>query len=320
LLRTIVLVRRTAVTPEERDVLEAAAEAVAGAGLVLADIAEPHHWKPLEDSPAESEAAEAIAHGLDPIMLPATWRAMVDFSNGAVEHAEALGAVLRGGHTLTVPMMARAVIEHAQAACWLLEPTHGGAGTLDARVTAKQRAARGQLEELFSARHYRDTLKKLAKTTSHDSAQAGLLRARQDLKDLREKARTVFGPDTKVEREPSAWRIAEQALPSPTGASEWFFGTMTLGSGLGVYDALSGYTHPTLWSLREHQHVGPTADGGVDLSWSVSSDFVSRVCGTTASTLYRVLCQLAGYFGWDKGRIHLWSNELNAWCPELIRE
>jgi hypothetical protein len=122
--------------------LEAAAVAVAGAARVLSDFAEHLNWKPVQGSPAEAEAVEADAHGLDLAFLPTTWRAVVDLSSAAVEHSEAIAVLLRAGHTLTAPMVGRAVIEAAQAACWLLEPTHDAAGTAETRVTAVQRAAR----------------------------------------------------------------------------------------------------------------------------------------------------------------------------------
>ncbi len=240
-------------------------------------MAEHRNWKPAQGSPAEAEAAEAIAQGLGTVLLPAMWRAVVEFSSAAVEHGEALAVVLRVGHTLTAPMIARGALESAQAACWLLEPTHGGIGTAEARVTAVQRAARGQLVELFSLRHYRDTLEKLVKTSPSDSAREGLTRARSELKELRASLVAAFGDGTIVNGDPSGWRLGGEALPGLTEVSEWFFQTMTLSRGLGVYDAVSGYTHPTLWALREHQHAEPTDDGGVS-SRGPSAWTSSRAC------------------------------------------
>jgi hypothetical protein len=246
---------------------------------------------------------------------------IVDFATAAGEHGDALAALLRSEHTISVPVVARASIEHAQRASWILEPTHEGAGTYEARVTARQRAARAQLEELFSARHHRDTLEKLAKGTAQDApAREALRDARAELKQLRADISSAFGEGTAVAGEPPDWRVEGQELPTLTGASEWFFETMTIGSGVGVYDALSGWTHPTLWGIREHQDARHLIDDGVELSWAVSVDFMERVCATTCSTLYRMTCQLAGYFGWNEARVHDWGQSLNAWCPNLIRD
>lgn len=312
--------RRIRVTSPEQVALDASANAVAGAARVLAGLAEHHNWNCVQGSPAEAEAAEAIAYDLDPVLLPTTWRAVIEFSSAAVEHGEALAVLLRSGHTLTVPMIGRSVIELAQAACWLLEPTHDGVGTADARVTAVQRAARGQLAELFSLRHCRDTLQKLTKTSPNDSStRDALFGVRRELTGFRARVVEVFGEGTVVDGEPSSWRIAAETLPGLTSASEWFFKTMTLSRGLGIYDTLSGYVHPTLWALREHHRAEPTVDGGVDLAWTVGPEFMARVCATTASTLYRMLCQMAGYFGWDESGVHQWAEDLNEWYPDLIQ-
>ncbi len=76
---TIFGVRRTEVTAAEQADLEAAAGAVASAARVLGDVAEHRNWKPAQGSPAEAEAAEAIEHGLSTVLLPAMWRAVVEF-------------------------------------------------------------------------------------------------------------------------------------------------------------------------------------------------------------------------------------------------
>jgi hypothetical protein len=142
---------------------------------------------------------------------------------------------------------------------------------------------------------------------------------RKEVEKRRTSLAEVFGNDTVVEGASPAWRIAGEMLPGLKVNSEWFFETMTLSRGLGVYDALSGYTHPTLWALRAHQYVEPMPDGGVDPAWTTGSEFIGRLCATTASTLYRMLSQMAGYFGWDEARVERWAEELNAWCPDLIR-
>jgi hypothetical protein len=273
--------------------LDGCAAALEGSGALLREVADRENLKPTAGSPAQAEAAEAVIMGLEPALLPMTWVAALDYASVAVEHAESLAVVLRNDRLITAPAIARAVIEHAQRSMWLLEPTHGGVGKVEDRVTARQRAARGQLEELSSSRHYRDTMEKLAKAGNSDARDA-FRAARGSLKKLRVDVVAAFGEDTTVDGELPEWRIEGQALPGLTATSEWFFETMTLGPGLGIYDALSGWTHPTLWGIREHREASPTADGGAELTLSIDVDFIGRLCATTAGVLYRMLCQLAG--------------------------
>jgi len=298
--------------------LAAAADGLVGAGRVLWAIGGPTKFRPVEDSQAIHEAREALDHGFPSDLMPRAWRAILDFGTMAVEHADSLASLLRFQRILSAPTLARATIEHAQRACWLLEPTHEGARTADARVTAVQRVARAQLEELFSSRNYRDTLEKLHKSNPQPETKEALSGARKDLKTLRSRLTETFGSESVVKGEPSEWRIAGQDLPVLTGLSEWYFRTMSRGSGLGVYDSLSSASHPTLWSIREQEDAQPTPEGGVDLGWVLDVGFAERLSATTCSTLYRMMAQMAGYSGWSVGPLHQWADTLNAWTPNLI--
>jgi len=248
-----------------------------------------------------SEAASALASGLDPSMMPKTWRAIVEFSTACLEHAAALPALLLDQRTVTAPIVVRATIELAQRACWLLEPT----------ATARERAARAQLEELFSARDYQSILKRLAKGTAAEGpARAAFREARSELKQLRTYLRGQFGAASILEGDPSAWRIENQELPVLTGTSGWFF--------LGVYHALPTSSHPTLWRIRANQEAYSisSSDTGGELTGSV--DFMEILCATTSSSLYLMNDRLAGYFGWDPAPVREWGRRLNAWSPELV--
>src|SRR5208283_3073767 len=155
--------RGRASTPEDRRRLEACSDAVRGGSEVLWEIAEPLHFNPASGSRAALEAAAALDSGLDFDLMSKTWRAILEFATACAEHAAALPALLLDQRTVTAPIVVRATIELAQRACWLLEPT----------TTARERAARAQLEELFSARDYQSILKGLAKgTTAEGPARA----------------------------------------------------------------------------------------------------------------------------------------------------
>ena len=91
--------------------LEGCANAVRGGGQVLWKIAGSQHFKPTPGSQAESEAEEAVAHGLDAVLMPKAWRAIVEFATAAVEHTNALAVLLLEGQTVAAPVEARATIE-----------------------------------------------------------------------------------------------------------------------------------------------------------------------------------------------------------------
>jgi hypothetical protein len=98
------------ITTEEQDRLEACSVAVESADGVLSKLAEPHQFRPTHDSQAESEAQEALDHGLESTLMPFCWRVIVEYSCAATEHAGALGTLLRAGHPVTAPAVARCTI------------------------------------------------------------------------------------------------------------------------------------------------------------------------------------------------------------------
>ena len=149
--------------------LSQTAAAIGRADTLLRELAEPHDCKPTPASQAASEASEAPRTGLNDAFVPAAWSAILEFGTAAVAHTRGLAGVIDRGNLVSAPAIARAALEHAQRAAGLLEATHEGAGTVDDRVTARQRAARARLEEIFSARQARDTLEKLVKDPQADA-------------------------------------------------------------------------------------------------------------------------------------------------------
>ncbi len=110
-----------------------------------------------------------------------------------------------------------------------------------------------------------------------------------------------------------------QGLAGPTATSEWYFATLgTGGAGLGVYDALSGWSHPTLWGIRDCQQVADAGNGGVVIRWVRDDSFVLKVCSAAASTTFRLLRQVFGFYGWDDTGVAAWADSLNAVIPGII--
>ncbi len=70
--------------------------------------------------------------------------------------------------------------------------------------------------------------------------------------------------------------------------------------------------------LRDHQAIQLTDGGGVVVSWNVGVGFMERLCATVSPGLYRMLTQLAGYYGWDDTTDPAYARTLNIWTPDLI--
>ena len=307
------------IDPSDISRIEKCSESLRGGLKVLQELISPPNSWPAPDSPAAYESAEALRHGLDDTEMPRAWRLIVDYASVSAKHGEGLASLLDNRHFVSAPGVARSCIEHAQRACWLLAPTHEGQNTMDSRLTARQRAARANLEELYSSRHHRDTLKKLSKDLETESyVHAELISTTIELERLRSHLPVVFGDESKVDGEPATWRIEGQQILGLTTVSEWYFETMALSSGLGVYDLLSAWTHPTIWTIRELQN-GVIVDGqDLRAIWASKLSFIENLSAVSCTTLYRMLNQLSTYFGLSDMPAHSWAQQLNEWTPGLI--
>lgn len=93
---------------------------------------------------------------------------------------------------------------------------------------------------------------------------------------------------------------------------------MTEGQGAGIYDALCGMSHPTLWNIREVQEIRSTGDLGIEFEWLSKARHVETLTSNLVTTLYRANMQLAGYFGWDVETVKAWSVSINEWLPGTV--
>lgn len=283
----------------------------AAGGLI--DVAQARYaWNPAAGSPAESERYEAQAHQMPDEAMLDLLRTVGDYVGAAAAHLRGLGVLVQADERYTLPLVGRSVVEHAQRALWLLETTHGNTGIEADRITARQRAARAQIENLFSARHYRDTIGKLLGSSE------ALDEARRKYKE-RKATTLMWFPEATLHGPPGQWTVDDQRYVGPTAMSEWYFGTMGVGVTVdGIYDALSGWSHPTVWGIRDCQTVREGPNGGVLISWLRDDSFVERVCFNVLTTSYRMFRQLHSYYGWDDTNLLDWADSINIALPGAI--
>jgi hypothetical protein len=275
-------------------------------------------WSPSPGSHAAWELAEAERHEWGDAIA---WVHVVllDWTDAADAHFGALSAVVKAGEvTHSVPYLVRAIVEHSHKIAWLLEPKHGS-GRDAAPVTMVERAARAHLEELYSLRHRRDTVKKLAGRKSDAFRECDHIFT--EFRDV--SIPVLFGHtigETSGLQEPdeTAWLLVGQRWRGPTALAERYgrrqSGDRTLD---GTYDALCAYSHPTLYAHREFlEHI--PARGGTIRRRTISQDFLSRLIGGGASTFWRASMDVVSYFGWDRALLDGWAGQLNAWRPDLI--
>lgn len=239
-------------------------------------------------------------------------RTVTDYCGAASAHMAGLAAVIRANQRYTVPLVGRSILEHAQRALWLLEATHNNTSRVEDRLTARERAARAQIENLYSDHHYRDTIEKLIGSSE------ALQQARRHYKERKKTIQDWF-PGAVVDGLSSGWLIEGQCHLGPTAMSKWYFDTMGLGARVdGIYDALSGWSHPTVWGIRDCQQVSEGSDGGVVITWVRDDSFIEKVCFNVVTTAYRMLSQVHGYYEWDETDLLAWADTVNAALPGAI--
>jgi hypothetical protein len=214
------------------------------------------------------------------------------------------------GVTHAVPYVARAVLEHAHKICWLLQARQTVSGEV-MPVTLVDRAARVYLEELFSLRHRRDAVTKLA-TKGDESVRI----AKAEYRTMKTETIPSLFKDVALDGEPSDWSINRQRWRGPAWLADWYAKERGGGTA-GAYDALSAMSHPTLYGIREfveYEEVGEL----MRRRRTVDRDFLLRVAGGAVTTHWRACMDLASYFGWDRGSLDEWAATINGWRPNSI--
>jgi hypothetical protein len=297
-------------TPLERWLPETADLLNEGRGVL-------HHtlggWSPAPNSRAQWELDEAERAGLGDVAA-LVHIVLMDWTEAADGHMAALAAVLRAGEvTHSVPYIVRAVMEHCHKIAWLLEDKHELPN--GPSVTYVQRGARAHLEELYSLKYRRDTVKKM--WGEHSPAFEECERQFVEFRDVTIPLLFSNGASTALGRHHRDWRIAGERWRGPTALSERYEKRRHDDSTSGTYDALSAYSHPTLYANREFVEHIPHLDGIIRRR-TISKDFLERVTGGGAAVFWRAGLDLTSYFGWSKAPLRGWANRLNAWRPGLI--
>lgn len=269
-------------------------------------------WTPAPLSHAEWEQREAEeagwGDGCSPIVVQAALLDWWDASDGFLAAIEALFRMRQVTHA--VPYLCRAVLEHAHKICWLLESRETVDGEIRP-VTLVDRSARVYLEELYSLRHRRDTVEKLARTD-----RAAVATVRSEYREMKRAVLPALFNDVELDGVPSTWVINGQRWRGPAWLADWY--ARTRGGGAeGAYDALSAMSHPTLYGIREFIEYEPVGDQ-MRRRRTIPKDFLLRVTGGAVVTHWRACMDLASYFGWDRSSLGDWATTINEWRPDSI--
>lgn len=269
-------------------------------------------WTPAKGSHAEweqNQAAEvAWGDGGPPIVVQAALLDLWDASDGFLGAVESLFRCR--GVTHAVPYLARAVLEHSHKICWLLQARQVADGEVRP-LTLVDRAARVYLEELFSLRHRRDAVAKLAQK-GDDAVRI----TRAEYRKMKTATIPALFKDVVLDGEPGDWSVNGQRWRGPAWLADWYARERGGGTA-GAYDALSAMSHPTLYGIREfieYEQVGDL----MRRRRTVDKDFLLRVSGGAVTTHWRACMDLASYFGWDRGPLDEWAAAINAWRPGSI--
>jgi len=205
------------------------------------------------------------------------------------------------------PALIRATIENCAQALWVL-----GSGVDE---LAEERLARAYLQELLSAEEAKKNAGRMHRK-SHPSYKL----AKQRLRRLEANVRTRFA---KVEvDEDRKWAINDLSLPGPGEAVAWMYeltksmgGTISRGSGAGIYGFLSNKTHPTLYPARQWRVWEEDQAAGHHVAYlRADLDVIERESRAALAAFYNALTYVTSYFDWPDNVL----DELNAAFEESM--
>lgn len=219
----------------------------------------------------------------------------------SAEMLAGIAALCQQGEMIYAPLpLARSISEHAIRIVWLLDNSPS--------VTVQRRFARVLLEDLRSAEGK-------CRATSHLAGKGSDAHrlARQELADAKARATGLF-PGAKL-NEPGKWEIEGEQLASPTQAAESF--GKRWGEALhskGMYDALSGYSHPSMFGIDFYDVVSE------EVVLSTDRDTVNKFVINAVIPYYQALRHHMAYNGWESIEFTAWEKQLNVVFPNMIRE
>ena len=218
----------------------------------------------------------------------------------AGEMLSGIAALCRQSEVIVAHLpLVRSTLEYCNRIVWVLDHRP--------HVTPKMRFARVLLEELLSA-------EEKCKAASHLGGKGSQAHreSREERADARRRAR-VFDPDAVVTGSPKEWTIAGERLLSPTESAVNFgemWGDPRLAEG--IYDALSGYSHPTLLALEFYELV--EGEHALRTDQPTIEKFVSHA----VIPYYVALRHHIAYNGWHSPDFDAWEAHLQSVFPGMI--
>lgn len=164
----------------------------------------------------------------------------------------ALAALLRARTvTVSLDLLVRAVVERVGVVNWVLDPD----------ASSRQRAIRGTLGFIVSLQHYREALSGLGADAKH---RAMFKAERTRLDGLATSWFLVDRPPIDPEaakpkptKDALLWTIENEKYPTLTRFAELAFANGAVGDqASAIYDALSGFSHPSVIFSQEHRSIG----------------------------------------------------------------
>lgn len=210
------------------------------------------------------------------------------------QHLVALKALL-DAKTLTVGpwLLVRAELELAGRVSWLLEPNLGP-------EPGERRVARFYLEAISSLQRERFTAGKL------DRARAKQLKGERDAKIA--EAKSVFGvfaPDLSGMDKVETWEIhGEKMLGLGAGATHFVDRCFT--KGVGLYDFLSDFSHPSLTTILR-QTTKVDTGGVARRPWLTALDIVEAQARIGCLIFYKACHLLAGHYALEPSPLENWA-------------
>lgn len=217
------------------------------------------------------------------------------------QHLLALRALLDAKALTVGPWpLVRAELELAGRISWLLEPDLGP-------TSGERRVARFYLEAISSLQRERFTAGKL------DKAQAKQIKRERDAKIA--EAKSVFGtfaPDLSGMDKIETWELHGEMIPG-LGAGATQFVDTCFAKGVGLYDFLSDFSHPSLTAIFR-QTTKVDADGVTRRPWLTTLDIVEDQARIGCLILYRACQLLVGYHALDESPLERWADTVpTAW-------
>lgn len=227
------------------------------------------------------------------------------YVDAMAQHIQSISSLLDARRiVLSIWPIVRAELEIAGRVAWFLEP-----GTPPALITAKQRLARYMMDLLASLCRERYT----AERTRKRALARDFKRERDGVRTHLERLFPCTNTEWKKLDDEKKWNVGgESYLPVGRGANE--FCRAHLGGARGLYDLLSGLSHPSLVALDKQSE-------DVNLGERILKTYVSDretiewPVQLACLALYKSAYHVAGYF-----ELHDAGDELEQWADTCSQE